>query len=107
MAKIIIEDKESSKEYILEFDRASVLEADKRGLTPKADAELASTVNLFRGALIKHQPNMTEDEAFTLFGKIPNKAKLLSKLAEMWKEPVESLMKSSSEKSGNVNWEEK
>lgn len=107
MAKIIIEDKDSSKEYVLEFDRASVLEADKRGLTPKDDAELSSTVNLFRGALIKHQPKMTDEEALDLFCKIKNKAGLLTKLATMWKEPVESLIGSSSEKKGNVSWEEK
>lgn len=107
MAKIVITDEKSGKEYTLEFDRASVRKADSEGYGIKKDAPVADAFNLFFGALMKHQTNIEEDEAMDLFLRIKNKDVLLKRLAEMYRDAVVSLLGEPKADSGNVSWAEK
>lgn len=93
------------KKYVLEYTRKSIKLLEAQGFVI-ADLEKKPVTlipKLFYGAFLAHQPTIKQDITDEIFEQIPNKEELLSKLSEMFIEPIEALMGDSTE--GNAKWE--
>ena len=108
MAKqIIFEHK--NKEYTLEFTRESVKQMEREGFVASdvVDKPMLTLPKLFAGAFKAHHRFDTKqkqiDEIFELF---KNKQALVEKLAEMYAEPMETLMDDDNIDEGNaIAWD--
>lgn len=59
---------------------------------------------LFAGAFIAHHRMIKPEKVDEIFNKLSDKDKLIEKLAEMYNEPLETLMSDPEEPEGNVDW---
>lgn len=99
--------KHNDKEYTLEYTRESVKQMEREGFVANdiVTKPMLTLPKLFAGAFKAHHKYDTKqkqiDEIFELF---TNKQALIEKLAEMYAEPMETLMDDSNE--GNaIAWE--
>jgi hypothetical protein len=94
------------KDYVLEYTRKSVQEMEKRGFVA-ADADTKPMTVLpmmFEGAFLAHHRFEKKEVIDEIFSKMSDKENLITKLAEMYNEPIMTLLDEPSEKEGNVNW---
>ena len=98
-----------NKEYTLEYTRESVKQMEREGFVASdiVDKPMLTLPKLFAGAFKAHHrfdvKQKQVDEIFELF---TNKQALIEKLAEMYAEPMETLMDSGSDNEGNgIAWE--
>ena len=98
-----------NKEYTLEFTRESVKQMEREGFVAKDIMEkpMLTLPKLFAGAFKAHHRFDTKqkqiDEIFELF---TNKQALVEKLAEMYAEPMETLMDDDNIDEGNaIAWD--
>ena len=94
------------KDYVLEYTRRSVQEMEKRGFVA-ADADTKPMTVLpamFEGAFLAHHRFEKKEVIDEIFSKMSDKENLIAKLAEMYNEPIMTLLDEPSEKEGNVNW---
>lgn len=94
------------KQYTLEFTRKTIAEMEKNGFVAnEVEAKPMTTLPaLFRGAFLAHHRFEKKDVMDKIFSKMTNKEDLIGKLAEMYSEPVLSLIEDPVESEGNVNW---
>ncbi len=106
MAKQINFDYEG-KHYCLEFTRNSITTLEKRGFVIDDIDRKPVTVlpALFAGAFLAHHPWVKKEIIDKIFEKMPNKNELFGKLAEMYNEPLETLMDGPEETEGNMTWD--
>ena len=106
MAKQIIFDY-NGKEYILEFTRKSIELMERQGFVASDITEKPMTTlpALFAGAFLAHHRYVKREVIDEIFAKMTNKQELLSKLAEMYNEPLEALIEEPESDEGNVSWE--
>ena len=97
------------KEYTLEYTRESVKQMEREGFiaNDSVTKPMLTLPKLFSGAFKAHHKYDTKqkqiDEMFELF---KNKQALVEKLAEMYAEPMETLMDDDNIDSGNaIAWE--
>lgn len=97
------------KEYTLEFTRESIKQMEREGFFAGdiVNKPMNTLPKLFAGAFKAHHRFDTKqkkiDEIFELF---TNKQALIEKLAEMYSEPMETLMDDESIDEGNaIAWE--
>lgn len=95
------------KEYVLEFTRKSIETMEKQGFIASEIAEkpVSTLPALFAGAFLAHHPYVKREVIDRIFDKLTNKQELISKLAEMYNEPIMALVDEPDEEEGNVNWE--
>lgn len=98
-----------NKEYTLEYTRESVKQMEREGFVASDIIEkpMLTLPKLFAGAFKAHHKFDTKqkqiDEIFELF---KNKQALVEKLAEMYAEPMESLLDDDNIDEGNaIAWE--
>lgn len=98
-----------NKEYTLEFTRESVKQMEREGFVASDIIEkpMLTLPKLFAGAFKAHHRFDTKqkqiDEMFELF---KNKQALVEKLAEMYTEPMETLMDDDNIDEGNaIAWD--
>lgn len=96
----------NDKEYTLEFTRRTVAEMERNGfiVTKMDEKPMNMLPALFEGAFLAHHratPKKTIDE---IFDHMPDKQTLVSKLAEMYSEPIASLLDEPEDVKGNVVW---
>lgn len=94
------------KDYTLEFTRRTVAEMERRGFIA-SDIEIKPMLTLpalFEGAFLAHHRSEKKDVISAIYKKMPNKDELISKLAEMYNEPILTLVAEPEESEGNVNW---
>ena len=94
------------KDYVLEYTRKSVQEMEKRGFVA-ADVDTKPMTILpmmFEGAFLAHHRFEKKEVIDEIFSKMSDKENLIAKLAEMYNEPIMTLLDEPSEKEGNVNW---
>lgn len=91
-------------DYTLEFTRKSVERMERQGFNPNdiVDKPMLTLPQLFAGAFIANHPYLSKKITDEIFDDIANKSELISKLAEMYNEPLVSLMEDNDE--GNVEW---
>lgn len=94
------------KEYTLEFTRRTVTEMEKRGFiaTDVETKPMSTLPALFEGAFLAHHRFVKKNVIDDIFAKLTNKEDLIGKLAEMYNEPIMSLVEEPEENEGNLNW---
>lgn len=95
-----------NKEYTLEFTRRTVAEMEKKGFvaTDVESKPMSTLPALFEGAFLAHHRFEKKETIDKIFSIMTNKEALIGKLAEMYNEPIMSLIEEPEENEGNVNW---
>lgn len=95
------------KEYTLEFTRKSIETMERQGFVASdiVDKPMTTLPALFAGAFLAHHRYIKKELVDEIYSKMTNKHDLLSKLAEMYNEPIQALMEEPEDAVGNVNWE--
>ena len=95
------------KEYTLEFTRKSIETMERQGFVASdiVDKPMTTLPALFAGAFLAHHRYIKKELVDEIYSKMTNKQDLLSKLAEMYNEPIQALMEEPEDAVGNVNWE--
>jgi hypothetical protein len=94
------------KDYCLEYTRKSVELMEKKGFVI-ADLEskpMSVLPTLFAGAFLANHRFVKQETIDEIYSKMPNKSELISKLAEMYNEPIMALVDEPEESAGNVDW---
>lgn len=104
MKKIIVKDKYDNK-YTLEFTADTVMQVERAGfkLGEAGDKPMTSVRMLFEGAFLANHKNVKPELVTEMLEGMKNKAQLIEKLMDMYREPYETLMDESAE--GNATWE--
>ena len=94
------------REYTLEFTRKSVAGMERQGFKAAELLEkpMIMLPILFAGAFRAHHQFLNQRVIDEIFNKITNKQELVSKLAEMYSEPLEAMLGEPEEEAGNVQW---
>lgn len=96
------------KNYTLEFNRASVKQMEAQGFRiDEIEAKpLTSIQMLFSGAFIMHHKNVSGNKNLCseIYDSLKNRDELITLLAEMYQEPLLSLLDEPEETEGNTSW---
>ena len=94
------------KEYCLEYTRKSVETMEKNGFVASdiQDKPMTTLPALFAGAFIANHRFIKQDVVNAIFAKMTNKGELIGKLAEMYNEPIMTLIDEPDEAEGNLDW---
>lgn len=94
------------KEYTLEFTRKTVAEMERKGFIADEVSEkpMSTLPVLFGGAFLAHHKYVKPEIINEIFDKMTNKEDLIGKLAEMYAEPILSLIEEPEEAEGNLKW---
>lgn len=105
MAKVLKFDYED-KSYTLEYTRKTVTEMERNGFVANDINDKPMTIlpALFEGAFLAHHRFVKKDKIQDIFSHMTNKEDLIGKLAEMYNEPIVSLVEEPEENEGNVSW---
>lgn len=95
------------KEYTLEFTRKTVTELEKSGflIGDIGEKPMSTLPTLFAGAFLAHHRFLKQEIIDDIYKHMTNKEALVEKLAEMYNEPIASLIEEPEKDSeGNVDW---
>ena len=94
------------KEYCLEFTRKSVETMERNGFVASDINDKPMTVlpALFKGAFLANHRFVKDETVNEIFSKLTNKGELISKLSEMYNEPIMALVDEPEESEGNLDW---
>lgn len=94
------------KDYTLEFTRRTVAEMEKKGFIASDITEKPMTTlpALFAGAFLAHHRFVKNDIIDNIYSKLTKKEDLIGKLAEMYNEPILTLVEEPEEAEGNLDW---
>ena len=94
------------KEYTLEYTRKTVAEMERKGFIASEimDKPMTTLPALFAGAFLANHRFVKQEVVDTIFSKLTNKEALIGKLAEMYNEPILTLVEEPTEDKGNVDW---
>ncbi len=94
------------KEYCLEYTRKSVEMMEKGGFVASdiQDKPMTTLPALFAGAFLAHHRLVKQGVIDEIFSKMTNKSELIGKLAEMYNEPIMTLIDEPDEAEGNLDW---
>ena len=94
------------KEYTLEFTRRTVAEMEKKGFIASdiTDKPMTTLPALFAGAFLAHHRFVKVDVINKIYSKLTKKEDLISKLAEMYNEPILALVEEPENTEGNFDW---
>ena len=94
------------KDYCLEFTRRSVETMERNGFVASDIETKPMTVlpALFKGAFLANHRYIKAEIVDEIFSKMTNKSELISKLSEMYNEPILTLVDEPEESEGNVDW---
>ena len=94
------------REYCLEYTRKSVETMERNGFVA-ADIQnkpMTTLPALFAGAFLANHRFVKQDVIDAIFAKMTNKGELIGKLAEMYNEPIMTLVDEPDEAEGNLDW---
>lgn len=94
------------KEYCLEFTRKSVEQMERNGFIASdlRDKPMTILPALFAGAFLANHRFIKKEVVDEIFSKMTNKQELISKLADMYNEPIMTLVDEPEAAEGNVDW---
>lgn len=95
------------KEYVLEFTRRTVKQMEDEGFVARDIDVKPMTLlpALFAGAFKAHHRFIKQEVIDEIYAAMPNKEELIGKLAEMYNEPITTLVEEPDENTKkNVNW---
>lgn len=93
-------------QYTLEFTRRTVSDMEKDGFIASDIDKMPMTIipKLFEGAFLAHHRFTKKDVIQKIYDSITDKEGLIGKLAEMYNEPIMSLVAEPEASEGNVVW---
>ena len=93
-------------DYCLEFTRKSVEIMEKQGFmaTEITDKPMTTLPALFAGAFLANHRFVKREVIDEIFASMTNKEVLISKLAEMFNEPIMALVEEPTSNEGKVEW---
>ena len=96
----------AGQSYTLEYTRKTVKTMERNGFVIGEIFERPMTLlpTLFAGAFLANHPKVTQNEIKQIFEKMPRKSELVPLLAEMYNEPLVSLLDDPEEDEGNADW---
>ena len=94
------------KDYTLEFTRRTIRQMEDEGFVARNidDRPMTLLPALFAGAFKAHHRFVKQETIDVIYANMPNKDKLIEKLAEMYNEPIMSLMEEPADTAKNVDW---
>lgn len=94
------------KDYTLEYTRRTVQQMEAEGFVTEDVQRKPMTLlpALFAGAFKAHHRFVKQEMIDKIYAAMPDKDTLISKLVEMYNEPLESLMDEPGTDQGNVEW---
>lgn len=94
------------KDYTLEFTRESVRNMERAGFVADdlLNKPLLLFPELFAYAFWANHRYMRRNEIDKIFAAMPNRPELLTRLVEMYREPLSELMEDPKDNEGNVTW---
>ena len=94
------------RKYCLEYTRKSVETMERNGFVASdiQSKPMTTLPALFAGAFLANHRYVKQDVIDAIFAKMPNKMDLIGKLAEMYNEPIMSLIDEPEDSEGNVSW---
>lgn len=94
------------KDYTLEYTRRTIKQMEDEGFVARNidDKPMTLLPALFAGAFKAHHQFVKQDVIDEIYAHMPNKDKLIEKLAEMYNEPIISLMEEPEDTAKNVDW---
>ena len=94
------------KEYCLEYTRKSVEAMERKGfvISDLESKPMSVLPTLFAGAFFANHRFVKQETIDEIYSKLTNKSELISKLAEMYNEPILALVDEPEESAGNVDW---
>ena len=96
----------NGKEYTLEFTRKTVEMMERQGFRADEAMEKPMTTlpKLFQGAFLAHHPRESKTVIDEIYASMTNRQELISKLIEMYNEPIATLLDEPELSEGNVSW---
>jgi hypothetical protein len=96
----------NGKNYELEYTRRTVAEMERKGFIASNIDEKPMTLlpSLFAGAFLAHHRFTKQEEIDKIFEKFTKKEELIGKLAEMYNDPIMTLLDEPEPSEGNVEW---
>lgn len=96
----------NGKDYTLEYTRRTVTEMEKKGFIASeiTDKPMTTLPALFAGAFLAHHRFVKGDVIDNIYSKLTKKEDLIGKLAEMYNEPILTLVEEPEEAEGNLDW---
>ena len=96
----------NGKDYTLEYTRRTVKDMEAKGFVASdvADKPLTILPKLFAGAFLAHHPTVKTSEIDKMYALFPRKKELISRLAEMYADPIQTLTSEPDEEMGNIEW---
>ena len=98
----------NNKEYTLEYTRESVKQMEREGFVSEEvlTKPMLTLPRLFAGAFkANHKYDVKQKQIEEMFDLFTNKQALIEKLAEMYAEPMETLMSDTSDSGNAISWE--
>lgn len=94
------------KEYTLEYTRRTIREMEKAGFIAEdiSTKPVTTLPMLFAGAFKAHHRNLNPQLIEEIFENLGDRQELITKLGEMYSEPVLSLIQGEENAEGNVTW---
>lgn len=94
------------KDYCLEYTRKSVEMLEKSGFVASdiKDKPMTTLPVLFAGAFLANHRFVKQEVIDEIFSKMTNKSELIGKLAEMYNEPIMTLIDEPEDAEGNLDW---
>ena len=94
------------KEYCLEYTRKSVEAMERKGFVASDinDKPMTTLPALFEGAFLANHRYIKKEVVDEIFSKMTNKTELIGKLAEMYNDPIMSLIDEPEKDEGNLDW---
>lgn len=94
------------RDYTLEFTRKTVETMEHQGfIASDVNTKPVSTLPaLFAGAFLANHRFVKPEVIDAIYAKMPNKGELIATLAEMYNEPIKTLLDEPEESEGNLTW---
>lgn len=96
------------KEYTLEYTRESIKQMEREGFIASnvATKPMTTLPQLFAGAFkANHRFDVKQKQIDEMFGLFKNKSALVEKLAEMYADPMETLMDDEVDEGNAIEWD--
>lgn len=96
------------KEYTLEYTRESVKQMEREGFVAAdvVNKPMLTLPKLFAGAFkANHKYDVKQKQIDEIFDLFTNKTALVEKLAEMYAEPMETLMDDAADEGNAIAWD--
>lgn len=96
----------NGKDYTLEFTRKSIESLERQGfkIADLNDKPMTTLPALFAGAFLAHHRYVKREVIDEIFVKLKGKQELIGKLAEMYNDPILTLIDEDEDDAGNVEW---